>query len=40
MGNTYVVYKDVKWIQLVRERSISVFCIHGFTQTAGNFSIN
>jgi len=30
MGNTYVVYKDVNWIQLVGEGPIAVFCIKGF----------
>lgn len=40
MGNTYVVYKDVNWIRLVREGSIAVFCMQGFTQKTGNFLIN
>jgi hypothetical protein len=30
MGNTYVVYKDVNWIQLVGEGTIVVFWIKGF----------
>jgi hypothetical protein len=30
MGNAYVVYKDVNWIQLVGEGQIDGFCIKGF----------